>query len=67
MWHLKSCSLWLQSRDMNTSFFHHQSKARVWKNKVVEIKTTKGKLISSFEEIKKVAFKHFGELYSETG
>jgi hypothetical protein len=42
MWHIKSHNLWLQAEDKNTSFFHCQSKARLWKNKVEEIKSTEG-------------------------
>jgi hypothetical protein len=67
MWCLKSRSLWLQDGDRNRPFFHNQAKARLWKNKVLEINTSDGEVISSFEEIKTMTYKHFIELYSEVG
>jgi hypothetical protein len=67
LWRMKSRSLWLKVGDKNTSFFHKQEKARQWRNRVEEIKSQSGELISSFEEIKKETSTHFGNLYAKDG
>jgi hypothetical protein len=33
-WILNPHNLWLQDGDRNIKFFHRQSKARIWKNKI---------------------------------
>lgn len=66
-WRLKSCSLWLQAGYQNTKHFHRQTKARLWKNNVKEIKTMEGEVLSSFNKIKEVALRQFEDLYTETG
>jgi hypothetical protein len=59
--------LCLQAGDKNTIFFHKQSKARQWCNKVDEIKTHYGEVVTTFEEIKNLASMHYGNLYIEEG
>ena len=63
-WRLKSRSLWLQVGDKNTSFFHKQTQARRNFNSIVEI-TSGDQSFSDFVSIKKVAHRHFKELYTE--
>jgi hypothetical protein len=64
-WRLKSISLWLKSRDCNTSFFHKQAKARTVKNNVKEITREDGTKIDNFEDLKKVARAHFCSLFTQ--
>jgi hypothetical protein len=49
------------------TFFRKQAKVRKWRNMVEEIKLQFGEVITYFEEIKKVASKHFEYLYAEEG
>jgi hypothetical protein len=53
MWRLKSRSLWLQVGDKNTSSFTSRPKERQWRNRVEEITTQEGEVLSSIEDIKK--------------
>jgi hypothetical protein len=64
-WRLKSISLWLQVGDKNTKFFHRQTKAILWRNRVTEISNVDGEMISYFEQIKKATSQHFEGLYKE--
>jgi hypothetical protein len=66
-WRLKSCSLWLVVGDRNTTFFHKQARAWLWKNNVKEIFAPNGDLLKNFEEIKSVSLTHFVDLYFEIG
>ena len=63
-WRLKSCSLWLQSGDMNTSLFHKQTQARRSFNSIVEI-TSGDQSFSNFSSIKKISHQKFKDLYTE--
>jgi len=62
-WRLKSRSLWLEAGDRNTTCFHKQARARLWRNNVKEISTPSGELLKSFEKIKEDSFNHFSDLY----
>jgi hypothetical protein len=64
-WRLKSRSLWLQVDDKNTKFFHRQTKARLWKNRVAKITSVNGEVLSDFNQIKLASFQHFEDLYKE--
>ena len=59
----KSRSLWLESGDKNTNYFHKQAEARKSFKAVTEI-NFQGSLIKDFEEIKKAAFLTFKDLFS---
>jgi hypothetical protein len=54
----------LKAGDKNTSFFHRQSKARLWSNQIFEIKNLEGKNIKEFDQIKEQTFNHFLKLYT---
>ena len=64
-WRLKSRSLWLKSGDRNTRFFHRQTKARLWRNKVKEITKEYGTKINDFRQIQEEAKIHFEHLLTE--
>ena len=38
-WRLISHSIWLKEGDRNTKLFHRQAKARIWKNRISELKS----------------------------
>jgi len=63
-WRLKSRNLWLKAGDKNTAFFHKQAQARKCFNTISEIKEDNN-THKDFEDIKKAAFSHFQNLYSE--
>jgi hypothetical protein len=63
MWRIKSRSLWLQSGDNNTTFFHKQAKVRQCKNNVEEINLPTGETIQDFEEIKQHDSRFYSQLY----
>jgi hypothetical protein len=67
IWRLKSRSLWLKAGDQNTSFFHRQSKVRLWSNQISEIKTLEGEIIKDFDQIKQQTTNHFHKLYTSNG
>ena len=60
----KSRSLWLKSRDRNTTYFHKQAQARRGFNSITEINDG-NQSYGDFPSIKKVAFTHFQNLFSE--
>jgi len=62
-WRLKSRSLWLKAGDRNTSFFHHQYKARLSRNHINEIKNDEGHICNKFDQIKLAAENHFKDLH----
>ena len=62
-WRQKSRSLWLESGDKNTNYFHKQVEARKSFKAVNEI-NFQGTLIKDPEEIKKAAFLTFKDLFS---
>jgi hypothetical protein len=64
-WRLKSRSLWLEVSDRNTSYFHHQFKARLSRNHISKITTNDGKLCKGIDQIKVVVVSHFHHLYSK--
>jgi hypothetical protein len=66
-WRLKSRSIWLQAGDRNTKFFHRQAKARLWKNKIDEIKGVNGITCRGQNQLKSTAKEHFEKLYTEDG
>ena len=63
-WRIKSRSLWLKVVDWNTSFFHRQYRARLSRNDISEITTTKGQIYKGFTQIKAAREIHFRNLYS---
>jgi len=64
-WRLKSHSLWLETGDRNTSYFHRQFKARLSRNHISEITTNDGKLCKGTDQIKAIVVSHFHHLYSK--
>ena len=62
-WRIKSRSSWLKAGDRNTSFFHHQYKARLSHNHITEIKTLDGQICKRFDQIKTAAESYFKNLY----
>jgi hypothetical protein len=64
-WRLKSRCLWLESRDRNTSYFHHQFKARLSRNHISEITTNDGKICKGIDQIKVATVSHFRHLYNK--
>eukprot|EP00253_Pinus_taeda_P019942 PITA_19942 len=63
-WRLKSHNLWLKAGDRNTTFFHKQAQARKCFNTISDIKEDND-THKDFDYIKKAAFSHFQNLYSE--
>lgn len=63
-WRLKSQSLWLKVGDRNTTFFHHQYRARLSRNHIPEITTTKGQICKGSSEIKETTVSHYKSLYT---
>ena len=63
-WRQKSRSLWLKSGDRNTYFFHKKAQARRGYNSISEIKDDT-QSCGDFPSIKKVAYNHFKNLFSE--
>ena len=67
---MKSKKLWLKGGDKNTTYFHKQTKTRLYFNMIKELKDGDGKRMVEQEEIKDHVFWHFRELYrdkEETG
>eukprot|EP00253_Pinus_taeda_P022364 PITA_22364 len=62
-WRQKSRTLWLQSGDKNTSFFHKQAEARKNFKSVSEIHH-QNTVIKDFEGIKRAAYSFYHDLYS---
>ena len=63
-WRLKSRCLWIKAGDRNSYFFHKQAQARKNFNSITEIKDETSKH-SDIQSIKRAAFLHFKNLYSE--
>jgi len=61
---MKSWNLWLKAGDRNTAYFHKQAQARKCFNIISEVKK-EGDIHKDFEHIKRAAFTHFQNLYSE--
>ena len=68
-WRQKSRALWLKYGDRNTKFFHAISKQRRARNRITKLKKPGGGWAESKENIEKVAFEYFQNLFtaSETG
>ena len=64
---LKSRSLWLKSRDRNTSYFHKQYQARLNHNHISEISSSNGETLNDISQIKQAAEVHFQSLFKEDG
>jgi len=62
-WKQKSRSMWLESGDKNTNYFHKQAEARKNLKAVSEIHH-QGSLLKDFEDIKAAAFTSFKDLFS---
>jgi len=63
-WRIKSHSLWLKAGDRNTKYFHRRYSARLSRNHITEIITTRGQVCRGFEQIKEVVVNHFQNLLS---
>jgi hypothetical protein len=63
-WRQKSRSLWLKSRDKNTSYFYKQAQVRRGYNFISEIKYGT-QTYGDFPSIKKATFNHFKNLFNE--
>eukprot|EP00253_Pinus_taeda_P024453 PITA_24453 len=63
-WRLKSRSLWLNSGDRNTSYFHKQCRARLSRNHIAEITSSSGQVFKGFAQIQEAATNHFRKLLS---
>eukprot|EP00253_Pinus_taeda_P018012 PITA_18012 len=61
-WRIESRSLWLKAGDRNTSFFHHQYRARLSRNHISEITTAEGQICKGFSQIKEAAERHYRHL-----
>ena len=62
-WRIKSRCKWLKDGDKNSGFFHKQAVAKRNFNTVNEIRSHDN-VISSFEDIKIEATKHYEDLYT---
>ena len=62
-WRQKSRSMWLESGDKNTTYFHKQAEARKNYKAMTEV-YYQGTLVKDFEDIKKAAFTTFKDLLS---
>ena len=65
-WRIKSCQLWLQGGDKNSTFFHKQTTVRKIRNNVTSITDDDGHLQTSQDVIKKATSKHYSVLLTET-
>ena len=65
-WRIKSCQLWLQGGDKNSTFFHKQTTVRQIRNNVTSITDDEGQLQTSQDAIKRAASKHYSVLLTET-
>ena len=64
-WRLKSCSIWLQAGDINTSFFHR--KYRLSHNHISKMYSLDGQIFKGQTQIMQAVETHFQGLLSETG
>jgi len=62
-WRLKSRALWLKEGDRNTKFYHRFENNRREINSIWEIKSERGVLLHSQEEISKETEAHFEKSY----
>eukprot|EP00253_Pinus_taeda_P013620 PITA_13620 len=63
-WRIKSRSLWLKAGDKNTKYFHRQYRARLSRNHIAKIITSRGQVCRGFDQIKEVVVNHFQNLLS---
>ena len=64
---MKSISLWLKAVDKNSSFFHHQCKARLSRNHISKIIEDEGVIIKGKDLLKQLACRHFQMLFKDDG
>ena len=50
-WRLKSCNIWLQAGDKNTSFFHRKYRARLSHNHISKISSLDGQIFKCRAQI----------------
>jgi len=65
-WRLKSRSMWLKSRDMNTAYFHKQANMRRSHNHIEQLQGTNG-IIKGQEQLKEAARNHYKNLFTDEG
>jgi len=65
-WKLKSRNHWLHTGDRNTCYFHHTTKARRNKNRLLSVHNDDGILKKGDKEIAEVATNYFAELFTAT-
>jgi len=65
-WKLKSRNHWLHTGDRNTCYFHHTTKARRNKNRLLSVQNDDGILKKGDKEIAEVATNYFAELFTAT-
>ena len=63
MWKQWLRALWLQEGDKNTRFFHSRATHRYCRNKIVEIKNSKGVVCSDEESISNTFINYYQELF----
>ena len=64
---LKSRSLWLKAGDKNSSFFHHQCRARLSINHISKIIDDEGVIIKGQDLLKQLASRNFQLLFQDDG
>ena len=62
---VKSKQLWLKGRDINTNYFHKQTKSRLSFTMIKTLKDKDSKRMVEHEEIKAHVFQHFRDLYMD--
>ena len=63
---IKSRQLWLKGGDKNTDYFHKQTKNRRSCNYIKELKNSNNQNITEQDDIKKMVWEHFNQLFSES-
>ncbi|OMO88421.1 Endonuclease/exonuclease/phosphatase [Corchorus capsularis] len=64
IWFQKSRAKWINSGDINTSYFHTITLVRRSKNRVGALKNAEGEWITDKEQLKQHAVDHFQKLYT---